>query len=83
MLVNKKSFFLVSDAIFEVNSKRDSFTIELLRLVAMGVDNTSEDPDVKNIHFKYILLKARVPLICGSKPCFIEVQFKTLIVLIN
>ena len=31
----------------EVKSKKDSFTAELLRLVAMGVDNTSEDPEVK------------------------------------
>ena len=42
------------NVISEEKSKRDSFTAELLRLVAMGVDNTSEDPDVKNIHFYYI-----------------------------
>ena len=45
------NIFLVID---EVKSKKDSFTAELLRLVAMGVDNTSDDPDVKNIHFYYI-----------------------------
>ena len=38
------NIFLVID---EVKSKKDSFTAELLRLVAMGVDNTSEDPEVK------------------------------------